>query len=217
MSFDNKEIVALDASNSKDLEHVYFEPKFLSDIEVIYNKKIYHLHQCVLMKESLYFKNMLEEDQVCAKIEIPILKEPIYSIFISDITRFLKLLYNGSRLTADGTTCCSDCSIDGKRHVDACENLMTCSVIMTINYFQTFRLEKILRTSITTIAPYQKKQGAIILLVVCCIYSYELEKKLCIDAVSNNPLFFTFEEWKLVPVATRELIYQKVICNLTKV
>ena len=48
------------------------EPKFCNDFAVTYNGTCFHLHRCILARESVYFNNLLESTPDCMEIEIPI-------------------------------------------------------------------------------------------------------------------------------------------------
>src|SRR5438874_1680887 len=50
-------------TNNKDselLKHVYYEPKFCSDVQIIYANTCFHVHKCILAKQSKYFLNLFE-------------------------------------------------------------------------------------------------------------------------------------------------------------
>ena len=85
-------------SNKKEKiqEHIYFEPKFCSDLVLTYNNTHFHVHKYIMATESMYFLNLLttitkEEEE---PIVLPEVKE-FNGSRVSVITyhQFINLLY----------------------------------------------------------------------------------------------------------------------------
>lgn len=55
----------------KSGDHIYFEPRCFSNIELMYNGVTFHCHKVLLAKKSKFFEVALTGDQKCHHIEIP--------------------------------------------------------------------------------------------------------------------------------------------------
>lgn len=66
-------------SEQPQLQHVYFEPKFLNDIKIIYDNTCFHTHKYALVQHSKYFFNLFETNKYEDTITIPILNVLVYA------------------------------------------------------------------------------------------------------------------------------------------
>jgi hypothetical protein len=62
---------------------IYFEPRWLCDIKVIYEGQVFHCHRYALVKDSKMLEATLSGDRECKQLEIPQLKNNINSAIIT--------------------------------------------------------------------------------------------------------------------------------------
>lgn len=80
----------------ENLEQLYFEPKFNSDLKIIYGNKCFNLHSAILCTHSKYFYNLLEnQKQPYEPIELPIAKDCLtVEIPASRVEEFFNIIYS---------------------------------------------------------------------------------------------------------------------------
>ena len=61
-------------------DHIYFEPRWLNDIEIVYGGIIFHCHKVLLVKESKYFSVALSGDTKCDHLDIMELQSPFKEV-----------------------------------------------------------------------------------------------------------------------------------------
>lgn len=55
-----------------EYKHIYYEPRMISDIEVVYGTTIFHLHKYILLSQGGYFKNLIESYPKLKTITLPL-------------------------------------------------------------------------------------------------------------------------------------------------
>lgn len=142
------------------IQHIYYEPEKLCDVQVNYKNTVFHLHMAILARDSVYFKNLLEEPGMNkSPLELPTLKdfrgEPIDA---KDFKYFLDRIY------AHG-------SIQYKEVMRFATNEYPIySLIYLSHYFQAERLEKDLQAIVSAFVkgPDNIYSGIVWTLVLCC-------------------------------------------------
>jgi len=87
-------------SDDLDVEHVYFEPKYCSDVQLRYDSTYYHAHRSILACNSKYFYGLFESlpaAELAEPIEIPKLSRTTFygcSIHKKWFGLFLNLCYD---------------------------------------------------------------------------------------------------------------------------
>jgi hypothetical protein len=209
---------SLDSEGKKELPQAdfYFEPKFLSDVQITYLNCVFHLHKCILAVDSIYFNNIFEQDRSCTQIELIHLNEPIFNTLLTifDLNQFFSLFYRkGIAFSETDVTCHKDCAIIGDTHCTACIKLEPLRFGFLFSYFQMPRFEMNLRSCITSFGKRWNFQSRLRGLILCYTYKYENEKPIFIENVAEVPLFYTYKEWELLPNSIREAVYQKALAN----
>lgn len=84
-------------NNSKQPEkHMYFEPRKLSDVEIVYWGVTFHCHKFALISQCKYFETAFSDDPQAKRIEIPTLKSVLYvePIGTAGFHHFLCIVHN---------------------------------------------------------------------------------------------------------------------------
>ena len=87
-----------DSIDESKLESIYFEPRFCSDVKVIYQGVCLHLHRYVLCKQSVYFQTLLESTKEVV-IQLSEFKlNPNYTVSSQSFIDFCQCLYSSKQL-----------------------------------------------------------------------------------------------------------------------
>lgn len=105
MDTNKRKAESLDSDPNKELKiysNIYFEPKYVCDIELVYQNTIFHSHKYILIEQSKYFETTFQLDQDCKRIDIPelksnLLKEPID---IEHVEQWIGSLYSSFKTRA---------------------------------------------------------------------------------------------------------------------
>ena len=96
----------------EECEHLYFEPKYLSDVLLKYRDTYYHMHRAVLAGHSKYFHRLFESlptEEAAKEIEIPLLTSNIFfenEIESPAMRAFLSFFYFANEATLTGNDEC---------------------------------------------------------------------------------------------------------------
>lgn len=190
-------------------DHRYFEPRFLSDFEVVYKGRTFHLHKVIMTQKSNFFRKIFENDKSCFRFEAIPFTESVYgdAITASDLGLFFNLLYRESPLTPKDYECGSDCPKD----IHDC-NFGKMDVLRLARFFNHFEMEsyeKLLARLFTdsTVG----NTATLTFLAICCQYNWKDKKDELIDAVAQVEEFWLKEQWGLIPSDVKELVYKRKI------
>ena len=160
-----------------ELKHLYAEPKFCSDFNVIYDGVCFHLHRCILARESMYFKNLLEEKTVdSSQIEIPSQNDYEGALSAALIGQFFECLYETEPLQLE------DFRTPLSEPIPIYE---LPSLMYFSHYFQAERLEKRLQIIIVEVIKKNPTES-FELLYTAIIYHYQAAKEQLIQKVATN-------------------------------
>lgn len=72
MSSNKKSVIKQEIS-----EEIFYEPKFNTDLKIVYDSTCFNVHNYVLTRHSKYFKNLLKNTVECKLIQFPTFKDAV--------------------------------------------------------------------------------------------------------------------------------------------
>jgi len=203
--------------DDKGDKHVYFEPKYLSDVEIKYGETYFHAHRAVLAMQCKYFDTLFQKSPETQLITLPHLFEcPLQrekGIDAWDMERFLEFLYTQDikRLNF-GETGMVPYSTDYLAFYFQCENLTKISQASTIEWIKSLSCAE------------EDVECVIDLLYEAELYEWHDQRSFCAIAVAERLISLigskcateTFERYKLLSPATKVLILDHALELSTK-
>lgn len=196
------------------LESIYFEPRFCSDVKVIYQDICLHLHRYVLCKASVYFQTLLESTQELV-IKIPELKvnlNPKFVISSKRFQEFFESLYLNQQLKE------SDFVTVGQDQNKVVANYCMKSFIHMAHYFQSDQIEMRLQQILKIYQTDDPSHPDIFTELECAIYyNWNEFKEYTFNNIVKNLLQirrhskYKEQVWKYLDPKLREDILEKAL------
>ena len=212
-----KDKVEILEKKQDDIE-VYLEPKFCSDIVVVYLDRRFHLHRCTLARDSIYFRTMLETDNELKQIDLVSIQDlSNHTITTQQMYWFFQLLYNKDLLSGP------EPSRVQEKDDPSSEKLLWLNMVHLAHYFNVAWLESKVQTHLMQFVKARQQDGSnIFYLNTALRYNWSVIQPDLLNIIARNlhniktHSKFDLSDWQSLPAKIRESLLEEAVAHLGK-